>query len=147
MERDFAQEGLTSPSEAVARQRCLGEGVKALDLETVKDFLRFHISTSRGKIVQQPTADSLNAFAEWFFAGFTRVRGTPTDAQDRSEVYHCVRKTLTAESLVVNKRWEKHLFTLQDLTRILVTLWTRDDLILISRALSNTVHVIFRMYF
>lgn len=88
MERDFAQEGLTSPSEAVARQRCLGEGVKALDLETVKDFLRFHISTSRGKIVQQPTADSLNAFAEWFFAGFTRVRGTPTDAQDRSEVYH-----------------------------------------------------------
>ena len=33
-------------------------------METVKDFLRFYISTSRGKIVDEPTADSINAFAE-----------------------------------------------------------------------------------
>jgi hypothetical protein len=80
MERDFSQEGLSPPSESMARQRYLGEGVEAPDLDTVKDFLRFHISTSRGKIVDEPTADSVNAFAEWFFAGFTRVTGTSTDA-------------------------------------------------------------------
>lgn len=80
MERDFAQEELPPPSEAMARQRYLGEGVKAPDLETVKDFLRFHIATSCGKVVAQPTANSVNVFAEWFFAGFTRVTGTSIDA-------------------------------------------------------------------
>jgi len=164
MERECVQEGLPTPSEAMARQRFLGKGAEATDLETVKDFLRFHISTSRGKIVAKPTADSVNAFAEWFFAGFTRVTGTSTDAQDRSEVYHVspsydtsidargltvpqwVRRTLTAEGLVVNKRREKHLFTLRDLTRILLAPWTRDDLIFIHERSRIQFTLIFRMY-
>ena len=62
--------------------------MEAPDLETVKELLRFHISTSRGKIVSEPTADSVNAFAEWLFTGLARVTWTLTDAQDRSEVYH-----------------------------------------------------------
>jgi hypothetical protein len=49
MEREFAQKGLPPPCETMARQRRLGEGVETLDLETVKDFLRFYISTSRGR--------------------------------------------------------------------------------------------------
>ena len=49
MERDLTQEGLPPPSETMARQRCLGEGVEAPDLETVTDFLRFHISKGRGR--------------------------------------------------------------------------------------------------
>ena len=40
---------------------------------TVKDFLRFHAATSKGKIQEEVTCDSLNTFAEWFFAGFTRT--------------------------------------------------------------------------
>lgn len=88
MQRDFAQQGLPRPGEAAARDRCLGSGVQAPDLATVKDFLCFHAATSRGKIVTKPTADSVNAFAEWFFAGFERVTGTSTDAAHRSEVYH-----------------------------------------------------------
>ncbi len=88
MQRDFAQKGLPCPSEDIAKDRCLGNGVQAPDLATVKDFLRFHAATSRGKIVTKPTADSVTAFAEWFFAGFTRVTGTLTDAEDRSEVFH-----------------------------------------------------------
>lgn len=60
----------------MVRQRCLGKGVEAPELETVKDFLCFHISTSRGKFVVQPTVDSVNAFAEWFFAGFTQATET-----------------------------------------------------------------------
>jgi hypothetical protein len=58
-----------------ARRRCLREGVDAPDMATVKDFLRFHIAASRGNIGDEErlTTDSLNAFAEWFFAGFARL--------------------------------------------------------------------------
>jgi hypothetical protein len=88
MREDFAQRGLPPPDKAMARKRCLGEGVDAPDLPTVKDFIRFLAAGSRGKIVELPTVDSVNAFAEWFFAGFTRVTGTPTNKEDRSEVYN-----------------------------------------------------------
>ena len=87
MQKESLQRGLPIPNEASARHYCLREGVDAPNLATVKDFLRFHTATSRGKIVEKPTADSVNTFAEWFFAGFTRITGTPTDEEDRSEVY------------------------------------------------------------
>ena len=57
------------------------------DLVTVKDFLRFHAAASKGKIKEKINPDSLNTFAEWFFAGFSRVTETQTDTDDRSEVY------------------------------------------------------------
>jgi hypothetical protein len=38
-------------------------------------------------IVEQMTCNSLNAFTEWFLAGFTRVTDAPTNEEDRSEVY------------------------------------------------------------
>jgi hypothetical protein len=53
----------------------------------VKDFLRFHAATSKGKIQEEVTCDSLNTFAEWFFAGFSRVTDTPTNDDDRREIY------------------------------------------------------------
>jgi len=89
MQRDCASRGLSAPDEATAKDRCLGEGVDAPALPTVKDFLRFYVAASRGKVVQRTTADLVNTFAEWgvFFAGFTRVTGTPTDGEERSEVY------------------------------------------------------------
>jgi hypothetical protein len=71
----------------MVRERFLGKGVDAPDLATVKDYLRFRVATGRGKIVEKPTADSLNAFVGWFFAAFSRVTGTPTDGDERSEVY------------------------------------------------------------
>jgi hypothetical protein len=39
-------------------------------------------------LTEKPTVDSVNTVAEWFFAGFTRVTGTETDPEERSEVYH-----------------------------------------------------------
>ena len=86
-QRDYARRGLPPPDEVAIRERCLREKIEAPDLATVKDFLRFYVATSRGKIVKRPTADSVNMFAEWFFAGFTRVTGILTDAEERSEVY------------------------------------------------------------
>jgi hypothetical protein len=57
--------GLFAPDEATAKDRCLGEGVDAPALPTVKDFLRFYVAASRGKVVQRTTADWVNTFAEW----------------------------------------------------------------------------------
>ena len=39
-----------------------------------------------------------------------------------------VRRGLAAEGLIENKRRAKHLFSKEDLTVILLTLWTKDDL-------------------
>jgi hypothetical protein len=57
---------------------------KAPDLATVKDFLRFKAAAGKGMIAEQTTCDSLNTFAEWFFAGFTRVTDTEINKEDRS---------------------------------------------------------------
>jgi hypothetical protein len=61
---DFARSGLPPPDEAMVRERCLRKGVDAPDVLTVKDFIRFSAAASRGKIVELPTVDSVNAFTE-----------------------------------------------------------------------------------
>jgi hypothetical protein len=61
------REAYPLPNEAMVRDHCLGKGVEAPGLATVKDFLRFHAAASRGKIVKGITADSVNTFAVWFF--------------------------------------------------------------------------------
>lgn len=66
----------------------LGEDVLPLDLATIKDFLRFHVAISRGRIDDERiTVDSVNTFAEWFFAGFARVTGNLINEEDRRAVY------------------------------------------------------------
>jgi hypothetical protein len=131
----------------------------------VKDFFRFVAATSRGLIdhgTGQITADSLNAFGEWFFSSFTRVTKTATDEKERSEVYNVsplrrgershseslqwVRKTLVTEGVVVNKRRSKHNFTVPDLTCVLTGLWTKDDLIFIPERYRIQFTFIFRVY-
>ncbi|MCJ1254627.1 hypothetical protein MMC24_002442, partial [Lignoscripta atroalba] len=59
------------------------------NLATIKDFLRFHIAISQGRIDEEGriTADSVNTFAEWFFAGWARVTGNTVDEDDRKAVY------------------------------------------------------------
>jgi hypothetical protein len=49
---------------------------------------------------------------------------------NQSDPLQWVRKILTAEGVVINAHRPKHNFTVRDLTRILITIWTLDDLIL-----------------
>ena len=58
-----------------------------------------------------------------------------------------VRKVLTLEGLVVNKRRPKHNFAARDLTRILITLWTQDDLIFIPERYRIQFTFIIRVYY
>jgi hypothetical protein len=60
------------------------------DLATLKDFFRFHAATSKGNIVERTISNSLNTFVERFFAGFSRVTGTPIDTLDKHESLHSV---------------------------------------------------------
>lgn len=152
MKKEPARKGLSPPDDKTACHQHLRPGVAAPDLATVKDFIRFYIATSRPRLdAERPTVDSVNTVAEWFFAGFTRVTGTDTVEEERNEVYNVrsslllgfgaarqtadifqwVRRTLILEGIVVNKHRPKHNFTIRDLTRVLLTLWTRDDLIFI----------------
>ena len=90
MQRDAADHQQPPPTEEMARQRSLHAGVAAPDLVTVKDFFRFYIATSSPQLTDVPTVDSINTVAEWFFAGFTRVTGTDTNEEERSEVYNVI---------------------------------------------------------
>ena len=72
---------------AIGPQR-LEEGFLPLDLATIKDFLRYHVAISRGRIDDERiTVDSVNTFAEWFFAGFTRVTSNLINEEDRRVIY------------------------------------------------------------
>ena len=85
---DATQRGVTPPDERMVREHCLGKGVEVPDLAALKDFLWFQASVMRGKVKKIPADESLNSFAEWFFAGFTRVTGTVIGKTERSEVYN-----------------------------------------------------------
>jgi hypothetical protein len=78
VQEDALQKGLSLPDEAALRKRVLRKNVEVPDLATVKDFLQFHAAMSKGKIKEKLTFDSLNSFAEWFFARFSRATDTPT---------------------------------------------------------------------
>jgi hypothetical protein len=95
-----AQKGLSSPDEETAHRQYLGQSVTSPDLATVKDFIWFYIATSKpqlDKMDKRPTVDSINIAVEWFFAGFTRVTGSDTNEEERSEVYS-VSLSLLSES-------------------------------------------------
>ena len=49
---------------------CLKEDGPPLSLATIKDFLRLHISLSKGRIDDEKhtTVESVNTFLEWFLA-------------------------------------------------------------------------------
>lgn len=63
MRKDL-QRDLPSPDEACARHHCLREGMEAPDLATVKDFFRYYISLSHGKIVDKLTVALIKINAE-----------------------------------------------------------------------------------
>jgi hypothetical protein len=94
MQQDHAEQGLPLPDEHLAREHCLRPSIDAPDLATMKDFLRFYIATSRPMLTKKPTVNSIDTVAEWFFAGFSRITRTETDAEERSEVYNVSQPTV-----------------------------------------------------
>jgi hypothetical protein len=59
----------------------------APDIVTIKDFVRFYISSTDGILSLRPTKSSVLNFAERFFAGFTRIAKSIFDKKDTQDVF------------------------------------------------------------
>jgi len=84
LEEEEERDDLSSDS---VRDLVLGKGVPAPQMEDVKDFLRFYGMQSKGRLREHASAESIKTQAEFFFAGFTRVTGTQTIEEERTDVY------------------------------------------------------------
>jgi hypothetical protein len=82
------------------RKDALQKDLLTPDLATIKDFFRFYIVASCGRIVAKPTVDSINTSAEWFLAGFTRITGTEINEEDRIDSYNLIITRFNAEPTV-----------------------------------------------
>jgi hypothetical protein len=87
LQESDAEAPLVSPE--IIRESALSNAAPLPSLESIKDFARFYIAQSTGRITKngRATLDSTKTFMEWFFAGFTRVTATDIDEEDRSEIY------------------------------------------------------------
>ncbi len=67
----------------------LWKGRPPLDLATVRDFLRFYVGTSKGRLDldKRVTAELVVSFTEWFFAAYTEVTEVPINKEYRLAVY------------------------------------------------------------
>ena len=64
VKEDCSKRGLPIPDITAVRENHLGRGVTAPDVDTVEDFLRFYIASSKGKLHERSTVDSVNTHAE-----------------------------------------------------------------------------------
>ena len=89
----FCGHSIANAKHVAWQLQSLREGFPPLDLATIKDFrASFDLSplSAMGLSTTRPNsspADSINTFAEWFFAGFARVTGNRIEEEDRRAVY------------------------------------------------------------
>lgn len=119
-------------------------GQPAPDLVTVKEFLRWYIHSTKGRISNVPIVSTVSNQAERLFAGLKRVTGSEIMKEDRKEVFHVghlkllqsallltrtqwITYTLTEEGLIQKVEPQRFLFTRQDFIRLMSSFWTEDD--------------------
>ena len=73
------------------KARVLRWGAPAPSPDDLKDFIRFMIAASRGRIASTPSASTIKSRLQEFYMGFTRVTGTDTNDDERSHMYRDVR--------------------------------------------------------
>jgi hypothetical protein len=88
MQKDALQRDLPTPRRSLRQVPLSSRRSGGSRSSNGQGFFRFYIATSYGRIVAKPTVNSIKIIAKWFFAGFTRITGTPTNEEDRSEVYN-----------------------------------------------------------
>jgi hypothetical protein len=74
--------GLESVESYVLRKRA-----PAPALHEIKDFFRFYVKQSKGRITEHATVKTTPVQAVFFFAGLTRVTGTATTEDGRKEIF------------------------------------------------------------
>lgn len=79
------------------RDEGLQEGHPVPDA-TVKDFVRFYISSTDGILTLRPTKSSVLNFAERFFAGYTRITKSVFDKKDTQDVFKVCNRSIKSLS-------------------------------------------------
>jgi hypothetical protein len=90
MQENFIRRNLSLFDEEITRERCLDKEIEILNLNILKNFFRFQISTMRGKItknVKKSTDDSFVIFRKCFFAEFIRVTEIEIGKTEKIEIY------------------------------------------------------------
>jgi hypothetical protein len=80
MQKDALRRDLLTPDEVYARHHYLREGVGG---SRSKEFFRFYVATSCGRIITKAMVDSIKTITKWFFASFTCITGTSINGKDR----------------------------------------------------------------
>ncbi|KZL81211.1 hypothetical protein CI238_13164 [Colletotrichum incanum] len=114
------------PDFDLTRNSVLRRSAPVPGLAETKDFFRFYIDSSAGKITKNGKAsvESMVARAEDFFRAFTFVTGTETDKAQNSEIYYWMRNVLTKEGILEDVKKAKYNLGPVVLDRVIQAIWT-----------------------
>ncbi|KAI3557141.1 hypothetical protein CABS02_02692 [Colletotrichum abscissum] len=118
--------GATAPDFGTTREHVLRPHAPMPTLAETKDFFRFYIDSSNGKITKngRPSVESMVARAEDFFRAFSFVTGTEADKEQNSEVYYWMRNVLTKDGILEDIKKQKHNLGPVVLDRVIQAIWT-----------------------
>ena len=86
------------------REKGLQKGYPIPNLATIKDFVRFYVSSTDGILTLRPTKSSVLNFAERFFAGYTRITKSVFDKKDSDDVYTVRNPSIEYLSMVTERK-------------------------------------------
>ncbi|KZL75529.1 hypothetical protein CT0861_13119 [Colletotrichum tofieldiae] len=134
------------PDFTTTRAFVLRENAPAPSMTEVKDFFRFYIASSCGRITEngRPTTESMVSRAEAFYRAFKHETGTETDPQQHTEIYRWMRRVLTAEGVLEDKKKEKYNLDCIALDRLLHAIWS--DLTVPHERVRIQLHLLFMLY-
>jgi hypothetical protein len=83
--RDLSKETRPCPLDwQSVKSHVLYDGAPAPALHKLKDFIRFYVKQSKGRIKEHATVQTTLLQAVFFFAGFSRETGTAIKEKDRT---------------------------------------------------------------
>lgn len=78
----------------------LRDGAPAPALHKLKDFIRFYVKQSKGRITEHATIKTTVSQAVFFFAGFARATRTVIKKEDRKEIFKVCALSCRSSTLV-----------------------------------------------
>ncbi|EAW09702.1 uncharacterized protein ACLA_039170 [Aspergillus clavatus NRRL 1] len=107
----------------------VGEGHPVPTLEELKEFIRWWISSTKGKIAPngRPTRDSILNGAHNFVPGFFLATGNEIPSNDASELYSFIGNDLVDDGYISAIKKPRYNFQLKSFERAIVAFWGTDD--------------------
>ncbi|GKZ38732.1 hypothetical protein AbraIFM66950_011168, partial [Aspergillus brasiliensis] len=100
----------------------VGQGYPAPSLEELKPFIRFYVSSSKGRLDGKPTVRSTLLFAQRFVPGFCDVTGIEIPSNDSRDLYSWVKRE-RVDGIIHDRAKEKYNLMVADFKRTMVAFW------------------------